>query len=378
MLTAAAVGFGCGANTSDDDGGSGSPSSGGTSGTDGSLDFGEGETTSSGSTGPGGDGVCATQTATAGLQPVYLSFAFDVSGSMGKGDKDWHDKALKWDPVVAATKQFFADPASEGLSASLTFFPDQTDKCESLSYTTPDVPPTLLPSQAFGAALDAIDPQTSSDWRGGTPTVPVMEGTIAFIEAQSQSTPGKYAIVLVTDGYPQGCDDAIDTVPAVVAVADAAFAKGIPTYVIGVANPPISGAPDTVSDLQQIAAAGGTNEAVLIDTGDPSQTAAAFKAAVDRIRSASVSCTMAIPPAPDGGTFDKEKVRVLYTASGANAPTELTYDQTCATEDAWRYDDPANPTQIVLCGSACATVQADLNAVLNVDFTCESVIQVPL
>ncbi|XXS75756.1 vWA domain-containing protein [Sorangium sp. So ce131] len=380
LLAAAAVGLGC-SDTTFDEGQNGGPTSGGSSGSgqDDSLDFGPDDSAGSGSGGSTGpDGVCATQTATAGLQPVYLAFAFDVSGSMGKGDKDWHDKALKWDPVVAATKQFFADAASDGLSASLTFFPGAGDKCESVSYTTPDVPLTALPSQAFGAAIDAIEPTTSSDWRGGTPTVAVLEGTIAFIEAQRQANPGKYAIVLVTDGYPQGCDDEVDTVAAVVTDAEAALASAISTYVIGVANPPISGAPDTVSDLHQIAAAGGTGEAVLIDTGDPSQTAAAFKAAVDRIRSASVSCTMAIPPAPDGGTFDKEKVRVLYTASGANTPTELTYDQTCATEDAWRYDEPANPTQIVLCGSACATVQADVGAVLNVDFTCESVIQVPL
>ncbi|WP_437737622.1 vWA domain-containing protein [Sorangium sp. So ce1335] len=297
---------------------------------------------------------------------------------MGKGDKDWHDKSLKWDPVVAATRQFFADPASEGLTASLSFFPDEEDRCELASYTTPDVALTPLPSEAFGAAIDVIEPMTSSDWRGGTPTAWVMRGTVSFIEAQRQAAPGKYAIVLVTDGYPQGCDEADDTIQAVMTDAEAALAKNIPTYVIGVANPPLPDAPDTVSDLHKIAAAGGTEQAVLIDTGDPSQTVATFAAALEEIRSASVSCTMAIPPAPDGRSFDKEKVRVLYTAGGSNAPTELSYDQGCATEGAWRYDDPASPTEIVLCVSSCDTIQADTQAVLSVDFTCESVIEVPL
>ncbi|WP_437971353.1 VWA domain-containing protein [Sorangium sp. So ce260] len=380
VLSVAVVGLGCGSSPSDGGEEGGGASSGGTSGEGGS---GIGEEIGPGSSGAGsgsltgGGGACATQTSAASLQPVYLAFAFDVSGSMGKGDKDWHDKSLKWDPVVAATKQFFADAGSEGLTASLTFFPAQDDKCMTAIYATPDVPLTPLPSPAFGAALDQIEPMTSSDWRGGTPTAWVMRGTTSFIGAQRQQNPGKYAIVLVTDGYPQGCDEASDTIDAVVADAQAALADSIFTYVIGVENPPIPGAPDTLDDLHKIAAAGGTESAVLINTGDPSQTTAAFKAAIDRIRSAAVSCTMAIPLPPDGSSFDKEKVRVAYT-SGSNATTELVYDQSCATADAWRYDDPANPTQIVLCVDTCTAVQTDVAAELSVDFTCESVIEVPL
>ncbi|CAN93551.1 MULTISPECIES: vWA domain-containing protein [Sorangium] len=383
VLTVAVVGLGCGSSPSDGGGGEGASSggsSGAGSGEGGSLDIGgigPGSSGAGGASPTGGGGACATQTAAASLQPVYLAFAFDVSGSMGKGDKDWHDKALKWDPVVAATKQFFSDPGSEGLTASLSFFPADDDRCSSEIYATPDVPLTPLPSAAFTEAIDAIEPASSDDWRGGTPTAWVMRGTSGFIEAQRRQNPGKYAIVLVTDGYPQGCDEASDTIDAVVADAQAALAEGVPTYVIGVENPPIDGAPDTLDDLHEIAAAGGTEGAVLIDTGDPSQTTAAFRAAVDRIRGASVSCTMAIPLPPDGSTFDKEKVRVLYT-SGSSATTELVYDQSCATEGAWRYDEPASPTQIVLCVDACTTVQADMVAKLSVDFTCESVIEVPL
>ncbi|KYF98030.1 cell wall anchor domain-containing protein [Sorangium cellulosum] len=380
VLSVAAVGLGCGSSPSDAGEGAGASSGGSSGGEGGSFDIG-GEpgpgSSGAGNGSPAGGGACATQTAAASLQPVYLAFAFDVSGSMGKGDKKWHDKSLKWDPVVAATQQFFADPSSEGLTASLAFFPAEDDKCTSEIYATPDVPLTPLPSPAFGAALDQIEPMTSSDWRGGTPTAWVMRGTSAFIEAQRQQNPGKYAIVLVTDGYPQGCDEASDTIDAVVADAQAALADSILTYVIGVENPPIDGAPDTLDDLHEIAAAGGTEGAVLIDTGDPSQTTAAFKAAIERIRSAAVSCTMAIPLPPDGSSFDKEKVRVVYT-DGANAATELAYDQSCATDGAWRYDEPASPTQIVLCVDTCTTVQADATAQLSVDFTCESVIEVPL
>jgi hypothetical protein len=403
LLTVVAVGAGCSAiNTRDgragsgegqtSGGASGEPSgeasggasgeaSGGASGQGGAPDLGGvdvGATGTGGEGSAGAGGSCVTQTSAASLQPVYLAFAFDVSGSMGQGDKEWHDKEAKWDPVVAATKQFFSDPASSGLTASLTFFPDEKDvRCTLEAYAAPDVPLTPLPSDAFKDALDAIEPKSSRDWRGGTPTAWVMEGTIGFIEAARQENPGKYAIVLVTDGYPQDCDEESNSIDAVVADAREALAKDISTYVIGVENPPIEGAPDTLSDLHEIAAAGGTEEAILIDTGNPSQTTAAFKAAVDRIRGAAVSCTMEIPPAPDGRTFDKEKVRVLHTTEGSDTPTALAYDQSCATEGAWRYDDPASPTQIELCPGACDTIQADVQATLSVDFTCESVIVVP-
>src|SRR5687768_10563298 len=66
--------------------------------------------------------TCASASTATELRPVHLAFAFDVSGSMGKGDEAWHDKALKWDPVVLATRTFFEDPTSDGLSASMTFF----------------------------------------------------------------------------------------------------------------------------------------------------------------------------------------------------------------------------------------------------------------
>ena len=36
----------------------------------------------------------------------------------------------------------------------------------------------------------------------------------------------------------------------------------------------------------------------------------------------------------------------------------------------WYYDDPAAPTQILLCGSECTTVKADAMATINVVLGC--------
>ncbi|AUX22062.1 uncharacterized protein SOCEGT47_025630 [Sorangium cellulosum] len=68
---------------------------------------------------------------------------------------------------------------------------------------------------------------------------------------------------------------------------------------------------------------------------------------------------------------------MTYT-SGAGTPTSLMYDQECESGSGWRYDDPADPKQLVLCEGACSMVQSDPDASLGVDFTCEDVIIVPL
>lgn len=318
--------------------------------------------------------ACATIGATATLEPLHLAFAFDVSGSMGKGDELWHDKELKWDPVVAATRAFFEDDDSDGLRASLTFFPadgDEDERCEAASYEAPDVDMSDLPSDAFGEAIAEIEAQ---DWRGGTPTRFVVEGVLGYVEQARDDEGGRYALVLVTDGYPQGCDDDDDTLEAVIGPLEAAHDDGIDTYVIGVANPPIDGAPDTVSDLHRLAEAGGTASAFLIDTGDPTATAQAFDEAVSMIRGAVIACDLEIPTPPDNRAFDKERVAVAYDdGSGERA---LHYDAECSGDDAWHYDDPAAPERIELCASTCDEVRAATDAELRIDFACEQTLTV--
>jgi von Willebrand factor type A domain len=315
--------------------------------------------------------VCKTEQVQASIEPTRLAFVFDVSGSMGQGDFPWHDKTLKWDPVVSATKGFFSDPSSRGIEASLVFFPTKDDntKCLAATYATPNVPMTVLPSGIFGTAIDAQSPPVGD----GTPTVAVVEGTLTYVRAQRAAKPGKYALVLATDGYPQDCGSDNTIANAAQTVAGA-LKDGISTYVIGVRNPPITGAPDVTSNLNQIATAGGTT-VFFLDTGTPSATQKALSTAIDQIRGAAISCDIAIPAPPAGRTFDKEKVVLTYT-SGTKAPVALTYDASCASANSWHYDNAVTPTHVVLCASTCSTVQADANAVLNVGFACEQIISV--
>jgi hypothetical protein len=312
-------------------------------------------------------GCTASGAAETALQPVRLAFVFDVSASMGELDKPYHDPKLKWQPVVTATKAFFADPESAGISASLRFFPidaDEDERCSEDSYSDPNVPFTPLPSDEFARAIDAETPKTQDDWISGTPTLAALGATLGFARAAAKTDPDfRYAVVLVSDGYPQGCDD--NDIESVAAVAKDA-AGTMPTYVIGVSNPP--GGPDTVSNLNEIAVAGGTDHAFVIETGDPEKTKNDFLNVVRAIRSGAVSCSFAIPEPPQGQSFDRTKANVSY-ASGATS-ADFTYDPECGSEGAWRFDDEDAPTAMVLCDDTCAMVRRDAKAALRVEFGC--------
>lgn len=343
---------------------------GGTTGSGGSLPV------TGGSSGSGGQGeTCAEQDAQARVVPVRLAFAFDISGSMGALDYPWHDPTLKWDPIFTATRAFFEDEASEGIEASVTVFPiagdDWVAKCEGASYAAPNVPMTALPSTAFGSAIETA---LGVGWGEGTPTLAVVNGVLSYVADLVPAEPASYALVLVTDGYPQGCED---NAIASVVTAVSEVADEIKTFVIGVANPPLTDAagnmaPETVMNLSAVAVAGGTERAYLIDTGDPAATNAAFSAAIDEIREASIACHFEIPSIPDGRKFERDKVLVSHASSSGTR--ELAYDPTCDEPGAWHYDDPTTPAEIVLCDETCTEVQGDREASIDVTFTCETVI----
>jgi hypothetical protein len=340
---------------------------------------------------------CAASDVPTSLQQVVLAFVFDVSASMGNEQEAYFNRELKWDPVVAATKAFFSDPYSAGLAATLTFFPNELaaiapgpngmtgmgggffpggggGECDAAGYATPDVPLTALPSPAFAAAIDAVTPPDTSSWRLGTPTLAALQGTITAIDTMRAADPNSaYTIVLVTDGMPALCGGAADTVQAV-ADAAAAVAGTIPTYVIGVNNPVTAGEPnppDTVTDLNVVAQAGGTQNAFIIDTNNPAETSAQLKTVIETIRESTFSCSIAIPAPPMGETFDPNKVNVASTST-ATGDVPFIYDPTCAQPNSWHYDNEAAPTTIEICQTACDGLRTQLDGQLSIQLGCRT------
>src|SRR5205807_1564773 len=130
---------------------------------------------------------------------------------------------------------------------------------------------------------------------------------------QSAAPQTKTVVVLVTDGEPgflisgtfqAGCDS--NDIDHVVAAAKASYEQhSIPVYVIGVGP--------QLDKLNQVAAAGGTAQAMMISVSNPDQTKLDFQAALNTIRKSTISCNYGFPEAPEGTMLDVGAVNVLYT-----------------------------------------------------------------
>lgn len=324
--------------------------------------------------GPTGTGsACVTEVASAELAPTNLVFIFDKSGSMGDTSTGF-DPSKRWNPVKSGMEQFFADPYSKTLHASLNFFPLSDDTVETACnhpYGTPVVTLTVASDPAFVSALETTKPS------GGTPTLPALQGSIAYAKELAASRPGeKTAVVLVTDGEPgfwnaqanafePGCPG--NTVANVAAAAGESFAAGIPVYVIGVGP--------QLSALNSVAQSGGTNAAIMVDVNDPTATTEAIKTALADIRKREVACEFALPPPPEGEQLDPFAVNVvLKNADGTDKV--LGYSKDCADASGWRYDNPTAPKQIVLCSAACGEAKTSTEGKVSIAFGCKTKIAV--
>ncbi|MBN2197250.1 MAG: VWA domain-containing protein [Polyangiaceae bacterium] len=362
----------------------------------------------------GGIVACKAQEELAKLTPVNIVFMIDKSGSMGaqdvNGDGDYDDEnewdrtEVRWAPVRDALVAFFENPGAEGLGAALEFFPiggqptaPDTGVCRVGEYANPSVRLQSLDDPTKREQLVTRIQNTTPG--GGTPTLPAVQGAIQYATELLVADPSSTSvIVLVTDGEPgvsrvvdgvytnekcfcygtPGCTDE-DEIPYVQqAVADAAMA-GIPTYVIGM------GEVDP-GNLNMIAEAGGTESAYVVDIGDYETTKAQLAEALTSVQGVQAPCNLQIPAAPDGETFDKSKVNVEYV-TGAGLTTQLYYagtlvegaPLTCPAAGPppppnpwfWTYDNDANPSQIVLCPSACNQMAGDAGGQVKVAYGCE-------
>jgi uncharacterized protein YegL len=285
--------------------------------------------------------ACATHTASAEARPVYLVVTYDRSGSM---------RGTRWTACKSAMRAFFESSTSQGMHASLSFFP-QGNSCDVSNYAQPAVAMSPLPSATFGQQLDQTSPN------GGTPTRPALEGAMQYADAvaQGDGKDGKVVVVLVTDGAPNDCSSSVNNVSAIAANASSKY----PTYVVGVGN---------VSNMDTIAKAGGTDKAFVVSTNDPTQTQDDLLKAMEEIRLSALSCDYKIPDPPPGEELDKDKVNVVYAPEGKKEET-LSYNPSCKGGTGWRYDDASRPTRILMCDSTCETLKA-VPGKVDVAFGC--------
>ena len=232
-----------------------------------------------------------------------------------------------------------------------------TESCDISLYEAPSSPIAVLPGATAGLVA-SIDKQTPS---GATPTAPALSGAIQQASAWAKAHPDHRVVtVLATDGLPTQCaPTAIDLV-ANIAKIGVTSAPSISTFVIGVFGP-ADAAVNAPNNLNQIAKAGGSKQAFIVDTTQ--DVTKQFRSALDTIRGGRLACQFQIPQPSSNETLDYGRVNVQFTSSTQRSV--VYFVKSAADCDpstgGWFYDvDPevGSPTQIVACPTSCTQLQA--------------------
>jgi hypothetical protein len=242
-------------------------------------------------------------------------------------------------------------------------FNSDADTCDPAEYAWDEVPIQPLPGVA-GAILSSLGMHAPGT---NTPTSAALGGAIMYAKAWAQKHPTHITVVaFATDGDPSECDLDLGNIDAL-AAAGVMGTPSIRTFVLGVG-------PSTAA-LDGIAAAGGTTAAYHIDM-NPMATQELVQN-LNLIRGAALQCTYQIPPPPPGKTEDFSLVNVELDPG--NGMAKVTVPQVAdkghcpASGDGWYYDDPTNPTEIIMCPTTCDTLSKDASGELDIVLGCQTI-----
>jgi hypothetical protein len=325
----------------------------------------------------------------------------DQSGSMSDPVSGGGDK---WSAVTSALTAFLQQPGLGGISVGIQYFglppggssggactnvpfcatdadcggpacgpcffgicfgsSSAGDSCDAADYSGAEVEIAPLPgvAQPIIASMAKHGPSTS------TPTSAALQGGINHCKSWAGSHAGHVVVhVFATDGDPSECDTDLNNINAI-AAAGANNGPKVLTFVIGVGS--------SLTALNGIAAAGGTNSAYIVDTG--ANATSQFLQALNAIRGAALGCQYNIP-VPTTGQPDYSRVNVQYTpGNGGNSQVFDHYPDKASCPpggDGWYYDDNAHPTLINLCDATCDKVGADAKGKIDILLGCQT--QVP-
>lgn len=244
--------------------------------------------------------------------------------------------------------------------------------CASSSYATTEQPVAALPGNS-GAILAAMDARAPD---GSTPTLSAVTGAIDGAAKWAAANPThKVVIVLATDGLPTTCDDALTQSPSSTAIgvhhvaesAGEGAAVGLHTYVVGVFAPDEQA--DATAALDEVAAAGGTEKAFLIQTSDAVSTK--LLEALTEVRDEAARCTFGTT-LEAVEALDANRARVVLTnADGSeDALTEVGGPDACDAVGLGYFADASAGAKIDLCPKACDAVHARVGTDVTVVFRC--------
>jgi hypothetical protein len=299
---------------------------------------------------PKSDEYCVHADYRSGYSDLSIYILLDSSESMGDDNK--------WDYATAALSAFVADPDAAGLDIGLQFFP-LGSSCDETVFANPAVPIAPLPGNAN--AIDAALARAAPD--GETPTLPALRGGVEYARALLSADPTRDVVVaIVTDGAPDACMSTTDAVAGVAAEA-ANSDPEVLTYAIGLEN-------GFVAQMNQIAAAGGTGEAILLGA-DPS-TAQDLVTTLRTLRDNQRNCRYAVPPVA-GVVVSPYDLTVAYTLTPGAPSTPLALVGgigSCGADGGFFVDDPTRPKILQLCPATCTGVHMSTSSHVAVSAGC--------
>ena len=310
--------------------------------------------------------ACAEIREEAAPLPTSLLLTVDKSCSMADPADGGTDTAAitKWEAASSAFVAFFDDPASDTLKVALRLWPDpdgcnDTD-CDAAACSLPQVPLDFVGNPAQNLALS--DALFNTIPEGGTPVSAALEGAAIWGLQRATAAPNEQvAIVLVTDGEPNGCDENIDNIAAIAASSAAA---GIPVYAVGIEG-------SNTAQIDQIAAAGNTGVGYFVGTANAE---ADLIQALEDIQARSVSCRFTFPTESTGEPLSPDLMRLEYEEAGQLVTVDRVADATrCVPNGGWYLDDNDSPTEIIMCPTTCSQVQAMITVSIEVAVGCECV-----
>lgn len=320
----------------------------------------------------GGFAECAKGSAGTRKVPVVLEIVLDGSGSMS-GDK-W---TAATGALTAVFDQLQNEPQTE-LAVGLIRFGD------SGTYPKPaDVYPDSIGNATQNRNLKA---RLAGSPTGGTPLQAALQGGYDVLE-NFKPIPGsqfsvlhKKVVVAVSDGEPtDGTPQSIlSLVKAKLQLADP---RGpIQTFSVGIGSPTTSGY--DAAFMAQLAVSGGTeapNCNPLSESGpdichfqiDPKssvqQMQAEFIAALNRIRDVAASCELSLESDDLRADPGSVNVKIVYPDG-----KEEVIKQDAS--NGWTYDDPANPTKVILNGTSCDTASKRKDVKVEVILGCKTLV----
>jgi hypothetical protein len=379
--------FGCGGSSEEtngvkgkggDGGSAAGTGKGGNGGTAGVIPVGGATGNVGGASGNNGNGgasgdACVADDRVGNKATVALYFMVDISGSMNchipevdpacTSDPNDTFDTTRWTEASPALQSFFSSMGSNGMWAGINFF-SKNGSCDVRDYADPEVEIAALPGNAAAINMAIMN----QDPAGATPTVPSLTAAIDHARNWAEDhTDQQVIVVYMTDGYPLGCSGGDNTIENAAMVAADGYSgnPSIRTFVLGIGP--------NLTDLNQIAMSGGTNNALIIDTSQD-----VGQQLIDRLNQIRedviIECTYTIPSPPPGQTLDYGAVNVsIETPSGTTVVPQDDPSGTC--DSGWQYSQ--DMSQIILCGSTCDDVQNTDGAVLHVGFGCQTIREPP-